>query len=213
MSLDAQLLTRRWPERRPTVLAAAVSAFVAVAVAHRANDDPALALGLLYVLPVMLVALELGVAGGCVAAGLAIALVAAVGGESLDALGVATRSVAFVAVGAIAGWFSDRMSAAHAREERLLGSGLELGEIGSDRALPRTVAAAALRAPRVHGATVRVDGGPAAETGRMDGRRTTVSIRARGEIVGRDRRRARGPSRARGPGGAGVLAAPGGLRG
>ena len=184
MSFDAHLLTRRWPERRPTVLATAVAAFVAVAVAHRANGDPALALGLLYVLPVMLVALELGLAGGCVAAGLAIALVAVVGGESLDAAGVATRAVAFVAVGGIAGQFSDRMSAAHAREERLLGSGLELGEIGPNERLPGTVAAAALRAPRVHGAAVQVDGGPAAETGRMEGRRTATSIRARGEIVG-----------------------------
>jgi signal transduction histidine kinase len=181
---DAQLLTRRWPERRLTVLAAAAATFVAVAVAHRANGDPAVALGLLYVLPVMLVALELGLVGGCVAAGLAIAFVATAGSEALDALGVATRSVSFVAVGVIAGRFSDRMRAAHAREERLLGSGLELGESGPYERLPRAVAEAALRTPRAHGASVQVDG-VAAEAGRMDGRHTVTSIRVRGEIVGR----------------------------
>jgi len=181
----AQLLARRWPERRPIVLAAAAATFVAVAVAHRANGDPALALGLLYVLPVMLVALELGLVGGCVAAGLAIAFVATVGSEALDALGVATRSVSFVAVGAIAGRFSDRMRAAHAREERLLASGLELGRSGPYERLPRAVAEAVLRTPRAHGASVEVDGVPAAEAGRMDGRLTVTSIHARGETVGR----------------------------
>jgi len=184
-SIDAQLLTRRWPERRPTVLAAAAAAFVAVAVAQRSNGDPALALGLLYVLPVMLVALELGLAGGCTAAVLAIALLAAIDGHELDALGVVTRSVAVVAVGAIAGRFSDRMRAAYAREERLLSSALELGEIGPGERLSRAVAEAALRTPRAHGAAVEVEGAPTAEAGQMDGRRTVTSIRARGEIVGR----------------------------
>ena len=185
MSLDALLLTRRWPERRAVVLVVAAAAFVAVSAAMRTVDDPALALGLLYVLPVMLVALELGLAGGLVAAALAIALLAGNAGQELDALGVATRSVAFVAVGAIAGRFSDRMRAAHGREQRLLDSGLALGDIGTDARLTRAVAEAAGRTPRAHGAVVELDGGPPAKAGRMDGRCTVADIHARGKPVGR----------------------------
>ncbi len=156
-----------------------------VSVARRANGDPALALGLLYVLPVMLVALELGLAGGLAAAAPAIVLLAGDHGQELDALGVATRSVALVAVGAIAGRFSDRMRAAFFREQRLLDSGLALGATGSRERLLHAVAVAARRTPRSHGALVELDGVAAAEAGRLEGLRTVTSILARGEPVGR----------------------------
>ena len=185
MAIDALLLARRWPERRAVVLAAAAAAFVAVSVARQADGDPALALGLLYVLPVMLVALEVGLAGGLAAAALAIALLAGTHGQELDALGVATRSVALVAIGAIAGRFSDRMRAAFFREQRLLDSGLALGDVGSGERLLHAVAAAARRTPRAHGARVELDGVAAAEAGRIGGRRTVTGILARGEPVGR----------------------------
>src|SRR5215216_144315 len=77
MSLDPTLLIRRWPERRPVVLVAAAAGLVAVTVAVHAAGDPGL--GALYVLPVMLAALELGLAGGVVAAVAAAALVIASG--------------------------------------------------------------------------------------------------------------------------------------
>jgi hypothetical protein len=64
MSPESSLLVRRWPERRPVVLAAAALSFASVGVAVVA--DPAL--GVLAVLPVMLAALELGLVGGLVAA-------------------------------------------------------------------------------------------------------------------------------------------------
>lgn len=94
MSLDPTLQVRRWFERRPVILAAAGMCFAAVAVA----DAPEL-----YVLPVMLVALELGLAGGLVVAAAATALVVA-GGALAPA-------VAVLAAGAVAGRFSDQMRA------------------------------------------------------------------------------------------------------
>ena len=98
---DSSLLVRRWPERRPVVLAAAALAFAAVAAAVVAAGDPAL--GVLSVLPVMLAALELGLVGGLVAAAGATALVLASGAVLL--------AVAPLAVAVVAGRFSDRMRA------------------------------------------------------------------------------------------------------
>jgi len=87
--LDPTLQIRRWFERRPVILAAAAMCFAAVAVAGAPE---------LYVLPVMLVALELGLVGGLVAA--AAAAVAA---------GTLAPAVSVLAVGAVAGRFSDQM--------------------------------------------------------------------------------------------------------
>ena len=174
MALDPILLTRRWPERRPVVLATAATAFVAVAVA----GDPALAV--LYLLPVTLVALELGLVGGLVAAALAAALVIAG-----DPVAIATHGPVLVAAGAIAGRFSDRMRAAHGREQRLLDSGLVLAELGAREPLAEAVAAAALRTPGVAGAVVEIDGHPPAVAGRVQGRSTVTRIVAHGALLGR----------------------------
>ena len=99
MSLDPTLLVRRWPERRPVVLAVAAVGFAAVAAAVQATGNADL--GTLYVLPVMLAALELGLIGGlAVAAGAGVLTV--VSGD------VAPAVVALV-VGGVAGRFSTRM--------------------------------------------------------------------------------------------------------
>ena len=175
MSLDSSLLVRRWPERRPVVLAAAVLGFAAVAVAVAAADDPAL--GVLSVLPVMLAALELGLVGGLVAAAGATALVLA--------SGAVLPAVAPLAVAAVAGRFSDRMRAVHARGQRLLDSALALGEPGAYHRLPGIVATAAVRTPRVTGAAVELEGIGSAMAGRMEGRRTSTPIAARSAPLGR----------------------------
>jgi signal transduction histidine kinase len=175
MSLDPTLLVRRWPERRPVVLAAAGSGFMAVLSAAQAAGDPGL--GVLYVLPVMLAALELGLAGGIIAAAVAAGLVVA--------SGAAAPAVAAIAIGAVAGRFSDRMRAVHAREQRLLDSGLALGELAAHERLVDAVATAALRTPRVTGAEVEIDGAPAFAAGRTAGSRTPIDVVARGARVGR----------------------------
>ena len=165
MSLDPTLLVRRWPERRPVVLAAAAIGFAAVLSAMLATGDAEL--GVLYVLPVILAALELGLVGGAAAAAVAAALALAAGG--------AAAAVAVVAVGAVAGRFSDRMRGAHAREQRLLDSALALGGLTAPERLAQTVAAAALRTPRAVGAEVTLDGAPAVVVGRTGAGARTVA--------------------------------------
>ena len=186
MSLDI-LLVRRWPERRPVVLSAAAAGFAGVFAASYAVDDAETALAVLYLLPVMLVALELGLLGGLTAAALAVAFVilgAALGHPTLDALGVITRSVAVVATGVIGGRFSDRMRAAHAREQRLLDSGLALSEAAAGGDLVSAVATAAARTPGADGVTVELDGATTAVRGRTDCQLSGAPIMARGVRVG-----------------------------
>jgi signal transduction histidine kinase len=175
MSLDPTLLVRRWPERRAVVLAAAAGGFAAVLAAVAVTGDAGLSA--LSVLPVTLAALELGLAGGLVAAAAAVA-------ATLLA-GAAGPALAVVAVGAIAGRFSDRMRAVHAREQRLLESGLVIGALPSTAELPAALAAAALRTPGVTGARVEIDGAPPATAGRMEGRRSETPVLARGARLGR----------------------------
>jgi signal transduction histidine kinase len=186
MSLE-HLIVRRWPERRPVVLAAAATGFVAVFTTAYVADDPGLAIGILYLLPIMLLALELGLAGGVAAAlaATAVTLVGdALGHPDLAALGVLTRTVSFVAAGALAGRFSDRMRDAHAREQRLLDSSLALSDARSSETLAAAAAEAALRTPRALGAIVELQDEPTVSRGTIVGRRTHVPIMARGLRLG-----------------------------
>ena len=94
-------------------------------------------------------------------------------------------AVAPLAVAAVAGRFSDRMRAVHARGQRLLDSALALGEPGAYHRLPGIVATAAVRTPRVTGAAVELEGIGRAVAGRMEGRRTSTPIAARRAPLGR----------------------------
>ena len=72
-------------------------------------DDPAEAIAVLYVLPVALVAVRFGTAGGVAAAGCALALFAVVNlitDQHVGALGYITRSVAYFTLGGLLGSFS-----------------------------------------------------------------------------------------------------------
>lgn len=164
--MQADLLIRRWPERRPVVLVGAALGFAAVA----ALGEPAL-----YAVPVLLAALELGPAGGLAAAAIAAAL--ALAGGAVEAV------VAAVVVGAIAGRFSGRMHAVHESEQRLLDSAITLGRLAPLDRLPQAVADAALGTPGATGAEVMLDGRRAL-AGNTGGRRTAVDIVVRGERLG-----------------------------
>ena len=173
MSVDPALLSRRWPERRPVVLVGAAIGFAAVAALVRLSGDPAL--GALHVVPVLLVALELGSAGGLGAAAIAAALALAAG--------AVVPAVAAVAVGAIAGRFSARMRAVHEGEQRLLDSAITLGRLAAHERLPQAVVDAALRTPGAIGAEVALDGRRAV-AGDRRGPSTAVDIVVRGERLG-----------------------------
>jgi signal transduction histidine kinase len=183
----AELLVRRLPERRAVVLVAAAAMLVAIFAAMRQVDDPAPGIGVLAVLPITLIALELGLAGGLAAAALSaglLALNAAGGHPELGATGVATRTLVFLAVGLVAGRFSDRMRDAFGREQRLLDSGLDLaGGIRADH-VAAIVARAAARTPGVRGARVVLAGAEPAEAGAPGHHRATLPIAARGTPLG-----------------------------
>jgi two-component system, NarL family, sensor histidine kinase UhpB len=187
MSVDLPFLVRRWPERRPVVLGAAALGFAVAFAATAAADDPAEAVGILNVLPVILVALELGLGGGLAAAAAAVVLVIgadAFGTASLDTVGLLTRSVAFAAAGAIAGRFSDRMRQARARARLLVDSGFALAELHDAADAPHLVAEAALRLTRAEGVVVAVDDLPRGRAGRESGGLTEIAVTAPGGQLG-----------------------------
>ena len=146
--LPPVLPARHLLERRQVILAAAGLTFAGVLALQQRSHDPADALGLLYVIPIALLALELGLIAGALAASVATAITVVwwlgVHG-SFDAVAVVTRTAAFVAVGGIAGWFSDRMRAGHDRQQLLLESGLALMRLGDERRLLGEVAEQARR--------------------------------------------------------------------
>lgn len=89
------LLVRRWPERRRVVLAAAAVLQTAVLATMVAANDGTLGISFLAVVPIMLVALELGQRGGIsvgVLTFLAAAAASLLGRPEIDAVGLATRA-------------------------------------------------------------------------------------------------------------------------
>lgn len=111
-------------ERRLTVLGVAAISYVAIFLARQlVVTNSSVALGLLFVIPVALVGLELGLWAGV---GLACATILIVvfdrssGSPTLNTLGDLTRAVALLSVGVLAGYFSDRMRAFQRRQAELL---------------------------------------------------------------------------------------------
>ena len=182
------LLVRRWPERRPLVLGGAAVLFIAVFASMVLANDATLGIGFLAVVPIVLVALELGERGGIAATLLVIGAMlcaALLERPELDTLGVLIRALVFLAVGGAAGHFSDRMRAAHAREERLLRSGLRLSAASTPGRLGEEVACEVLATPGVYAAEVLSDGMSHSIGVPIGGSRTRLPMRAHGAEVGR----------------------------
>jgi signal transduction histidine kinase len=182
------LLVRRWPERRPLLLSSAAVLFVAVLASVVVADDATLGLAFLAVVPVLLVALELGERGGVAVAALALAVVlvaAVVGQPEMGPVAMVVGSVVFLAVGMVAGHFSDRMRATQAREERLLRSGLRLSAVNAPERLRAEVASEVLSTPGVHATEVAVDGVSFASGRTARGLGSAVPMLAHGVEVGR----------------------------
>lgn len=183
----ASLPGRRWVERRRVVLFAAALLFAAVFALRMSGGDATDGIGLLYVIPISLVALELGLAGGAAAAVVALALLAVwalATDADLNGTGVFTRAVAYAAVGLIAGRFSDRMRQGQARHRQLLDTGLALSHLTRDGDLPATVARDIRTLLGARGVRIELDDGPPVQDGALGDDAEHVAITARKGRVG-----------------------------
>ncbi len=179
---------RRWMERRPVVLTSAVALFVAIFLTRALMSGTGNGVSLLYVIPIALVALELGMLAGVVAAlaGCAALWVwIATSDPDLGTVGVIARAAIFLAVGAIAGRFSDRMQANSAREESLLRSGLDLARLDESEALVPLLAEHVRRAVPVSSVSIELAGEPPL---RRDGAAAEPGGARGGELRGGERR-------------------------
>jgi light-regulated signal transduction histidine kinase (bacteriophytochrome) len=119
--LRRRLLPADARERRHLALMAAAGLF-AVLFAYRLTlADARTGIGILYVVPVALMAFELGPAVGLAAAGLAIGLLGlddVLSGEPLDAAGYVTRGLAYAFTGVLVGMLARNVRARTAEAER-----------------------------------------------------------------------------------------------
>jgi signal transduction histidine kinase len=173
---------RRWPEQRVVVLVAAtllLTAAFAVSIASEAALDE---LVVLYVLPVLLAGLELGVTGGVGGAAIAFVLLIAASGRhsELEGIGLAAAATVFLTSGALAGRFSERMRAARYRQERLLSSGLRLARLENLDGLPAVLAEELTQALDLARVEVHLRDAPAVELGTAAGEAVRLPITAHG---------------------------------
>jgi signal transduction histidine kinase len=108
--LDADLRAERSLGRTRAVLIASALLFAAIFAMRLAINDPSALVGNFYCVPIALVAAELGLRAGLLAAGVAIGLVflwGATKGIHLGVLGYAARAAVFLMVGALVGRYSE----------------------------------------------------------------------------------------------------------
>src|SRR5450755_2799326 len=143
MATRSPLPVRGRLERPPVVVGSAVALFVAIFLARQLNPHGADTLTFLYVLPVALLALELGLRGGLAAAAVAVGLVLLSATSDTIHLGagdVLIHAATLFAVGRVAGHFADRMRLRPRLQQQLLESGLALAATTDPAALPMLVA-------------------------------------------------------------------------
>lgn len=180
---------RQWIERRWTVLAGAVLLFVLVFVLRQTSSSSHEMIETLYVVPIALIALELGLVAGICSVVLALGLLAIwwiTADAHIGAVGFLATGVAYLAVGAIAGRFGDRMRHVHKRQLLLLESGLLLAHIDSPEDLPATLARQAHDLVSSSWARAELSDEPVAEAGAPKGKgeEEIVPIEVRGTRYG-----------------------------
>jgi PAS domain S-box-containing protein len=125
----AQLLAKDPMERRrPTVLGFAVVMYAAVVALRFAVGDPAAPIMLFMLVPIAIVAIELGSRGGMAAAATAVVTVGAwsvVDDVRLSPVVFVSRLTAFFLVGLLVGCLIDRLQAVREAQRRLLESSLD----------------------------------------------------------------------------------------
>ena len=159
-----------------------IGAFAVSVLNESALDE----LAVLYVVPVVLAGLELGLAGGVAGAALAfLFLLAASGSHSeLGGGGLAACGGVFLLAGALAGRFSTRMRAAQRRQQGLFDSGLRLARLESLDALPMLLADELQRTLEASCVRVRLEDVPEVEVGIPAGERLLLPIEAHGITFG-----------------------------
>ena len=163
---------RGWIESPIVVLGVAAGLFATIFGLRETSGNPADAIVLLYVIPISLVALELGLAAGVAAAAFALGLVgvwALTTHPGLEPVGVLTRGAAYLAVGGVAGRFSDRMRDIQRRQSLLLESGLALANLTRAEDLPATLAQDARTLLGVSGTRVELIDRMPVESGVIEG--------------------------------------------
>lgn len=177
---------RRRAERRIVVLSLAAALLIAVFAASLLITGEPGELAVLYVLPVMLAGLELGMLGGAGAAALASVLLLVSSGHDskLTPAGLATSSAVFLIAGVVTGWFSRRMWAARTRQERLLASGTRLAQLRNLDALPAVLAEELQQALDPASVQVELSGMPPIAIGIPGGDTLRVPISAHGVEFG-----------------------------
>jgi PAS domain S-box-containing protein len=113
--------------RRALVIAAACLFLAGVFVLEFAVSNPTEGIAVLYTIPIALLAIELGVAGGVAGALVALCLVgiwsATSDGAHIGVVGFLTRGTGFLVLGGLLGWFANRLRSAYGtvrrREEQL----------------------------------------------------------------------------------------------
>jgi signal transduction histidine kinase len=165
------------------VLATAAGMLALLFALRQTSADRTDATELLYVVPISLVALELGLLAGVGAATLALGSVGIwtlSSHSGLDAVGMFTRGVAFLAVGIVAGRFADRMRDARDRQHLLLQAGLKLSHLTNAEDLPATLAHHARELVACRETRFELTGQPPAESGVVGDIHERFPIEARG---------------------------------
>jgi len=178
---------RGWIEARIVVLGAAAGLFATIFVLRQTSDDVADTIALLYVIPISLVALELGLTAGVASAAFALGLMgvwALTTHGDLGAAGVFTDGVAYLAVGGVAGRFSERMRDIQRRQSLLLQSGLALANLTRAEDLPATLAQDARMLLGVQGARVELIDRTPVQSGVIGESPECVPIESRGVRYG-----------------------------
>jgi signal transduction histidine kinase len=177
-----RLPVRGWIEARIVVLGAAAGLFATIFVLRQTSDDVADTVALLYVIPISLVALELGLIAGVACGAFALGLMglwALTTHADLGALGVFTCGVAYLAVGAVAGRFSERMREIQRRQSLLLESGLALANLRRAEDLAATLAQGARTLLGCRGARVELSERASVQAGVLEESPERVPIESR----------------------------------
>ena len=170
-------------ERRQIVLGAAAALLMLIFAVSELTPHAAASIGLLYAVPVVLGALELGLRGGLAAAAVSVCLLAVTtltAPTGISAAELSTEAAGLFALAAIAGRFSDRMRGARARQEQLLQTGLTLAGPTERLALPELAARRAVELVAGRGARATIADAGTAQLGTLEGDVLSFTLGARG---------------------------------